>query len=66
MAILTLIIDYKGKQIKKKHIKLIDDELSDNSTIHILITNKHKRDGYYHFIYDIIDNTLRLNVDINF
>ncbi len=57
MAILTLIIDYKGKQIKK-HIKLTDDELTENLDIYILITNKHSRSTNYHFIYDIIDNSL--------
>lgn len=56
MAILTLIIDYKGQQIKK-YIKLTNIELSSDSDIHILITNKHQRYSPYHFIYDIIDET---------
>ena len=57
MAILKITIHYKGNQFKK-YIKLTDDELSENSTIYILITNKHKRYSNYHFIYDIIDETV--------
>lgn len=56
MNTLKLIIDYKGQQIKK-YIKLTNDELLSDSDIYILITNKHKRDGFYHFIYDIINET---------
>lgn len=59
MAILKLIIDYKGKQIKK-YIKLTNDELSSDSDIYILITNKHQRYSPYHFIYDIINETMSI------
>ena len=59
MAILKIIIHYKGKQFKK-YIKLTDDELIKNSSIYILITNKHKHYSNYHFIYDIIDETLSI------
>lgn len=59
MNTLKLIIEYKGIQIKK-YIKLTNDELSSDSDIYILITNKHQRYSPYHFIYDIIDETMTI------
>lgn len=59
MNTLKLIIEYKGIQIKK-YIKLTNDELSSDTDIYILITNKHQRYSPYHFIYDIIDETMTI------
>ena len=59
MTILKIIIHYKGKEFKK-YFKSINDELTENSTIYILITNKHKRYSNYHFIYDINDETVSI------
>ena len=59
MAILKIIVEYKGKQIKK-YIKLSNEELSQDSDIFILITNKHKIYVNYHFIYDIINETISI------
>lgn len=55
MAILKIIVEYKGKQLKK-YIKLTDEELLEDSDVHILITNKHNIHANYQFIYDIINN----------